>query len=506
MRKGIRIGRRLIGLAFIAVAAAGLAGYKHFTGKVTKPGYLFSRVERGDIVLQVAASGTLAAVTTVQVGTQVSGTISEIFADYNAEVKKGQLLARLDPALFQAQVAQQEANVRTAEANLISDAAGIASAKANFEKARVDLLDKQRKLNRTRQLFQENLGTRDDLDTAEAAVNAATASQNAAEAQVESAESGKDADQARLTQARASLESARLNLANTVITSPISGTIISRNVDRGQTVAASFSSPTLFQIGQDLTKMQVNASIDEADVSKVRPGMEAAFTVDAYSGEVFTGKLGQVRLAASTVQNVVTYNAIIDVSNPQLRLKPGMTATVKILIRKVEDVLRLPNSALRFKPSLTDQELEAAYLRGQERQEYTTRRSTPAIDPKQSENPRGTSLPLVLARAGVSPPTRDNVSVGSEGTPLNTGREVNAAMRRTVWVLDAGGLLTPVMVTLGLTDGTYTEIIEGGLGEGEPVITGLAAASEGTAKSSSGLTSAPGFGPGMGGGPPPPPR
>ncbi len=503
-----RISSRFLWLALIAIiAAGGFGAFKFFARQAVEPRYLSAAVERGDITLQVAASGTLAAVTTVQVGSQVSGNIAELYADYNSEVKKGQLLARLDPALFQAQVDQQEANVRTAEANLNNDAASIASAKANLEKAKVDVLDKQRKLKRTGELFKEDLATRDDLDTAQAALDAALAVQRASEAQIESAQAGKIADEARLNQARASLESARLNLAHTIITSPISGTIISRNVDKGQTVAASFSSPTLFQIGEDLTKMQVNANIDEADVAKLQTGMKAFFTVDAYSGETFSGVLSQVRLAASTVQNVVTYNAIIDVPNLQLRLKPGMTATIKILIQKVDDVLMLPNSALRFKPSLSDVEMEAAYQRAGEAESYGFMKSTTGTAGVKGENYRGTIVPVALSFSDSQGATR-GASSGGAGSgasrdPSSARAGVNAGVRRTVWILGADKLLRPVILSLGLTDGTYTQIIDGRLKQGDSVITGMESGSNGSTKSTTTSTPAPGFGPG---GPPPPPR
>ncbi len=503
-----RISSRYVWLALIAlIAAGGFGAFKFFTPRSVKPQYLFASVERGDLTLQVAASGTLAAVTTVQVGSQVSGNIAELYADYNSEVKKGQLLARLDPALFQAQVEQQEANVSTAEANLNSDSAAIASAKANLEKAKVDVLDKQRKLKRTGELFREDLATRDDLDTAQAALDAALATQRASEAQIESAEAGKIADQARLNQARASLDSAELNLAHTIITSPISGTIISRNVDKGQTVAASFSSPTLFQIGEDLTKMQVNTNIDEADVAKLHTGMKAVFTVDAYSGETFSGVLSQVRLAASTVQNVVTYNAIIDVSNPQLRLKPGMTATVKILIQKVDDVLMLPNSALRFKPSLSDPELEAAYQRAGEAEYYGFMKSMTGVGGIKVENYRSAIVPVALSfpnsQRDVGKAPSGGAGSGSLGDQGSARAGSNSSVRRTVWIQGADSLLQPVILSLGLTDGTYTQIVDGKLKQGDAVITGVESGSNGTAKSTTTTTPAPGFGPG---GPPPPPR
>ncbi len=495
MRRRRHLTGRLLWFALIVVLlAAGIEAFRLLAVKAERPSYLFGTVERGDVAVQVAASGTLAAVTTVQVGTQVSGTIAALFVDFNSEVKKGQLLARLDPALFQAQVEQQEANVRTAEANLNNDAAAVASAKANLEKAKVDVLDKQRKLKRSLQLFEESLIARDDLDTAQAALDASMATQQAAEAQIASAEAGRLADQARLTQARASLDSANLNLAHTIITSPVSGTIISRSVDRGQTVAASFSSPTLFQIGEDLTKMQVNTNVDEADVAKLRAGMQASFTVDAYSGESFNGILSQIRLAASTVQNVVTYNAIVDVQNPQLRLKPGMTANVKILIRKEEDVLKVPNSALRYKPSLSDQELEAAYQRaGEEGYDNIFKSVADNSVATGSGGSQWKTVPIALSTVGVtrSQPQSGYAGENGTGTPV-----------RTVWTLGADSLLRPVIVTLGLTDGTYTQLCSGKLREGDRVITGIEADATSSAKNTA-PTRAPGFGPGMPGGPPP---
>jgi multidrug efflux pump subunit AcrA (membrane-fusion protein) len=234
-----------------------------------------------------------------------------------------------------------------------------------------------------------------------------------------------------LNQARAALESARLNLSHTVITSPISGTIISRNVDRGQTVAASFSSPTLFEIGEDLTKMRVNTSIDEADVAKLRVGMSATFTVDAYPEEAFEGRLNQIRLAASTVQNVVTYDAIIDVSNPQLRLKPGMTANVKILIQTEKNVLKLPNAALRFKPVLSEIELESAYQRAREEEYYRSSKlshdgSHTAGDSADEGRPVQVALP---------------VSTDSWNPGGNDG--AGSSREAIVWILDENNCFIP---------------------------------------------------------------
>lgn len=334
-------------LFFLVIAGVGAFGsWEFLTVKADKPNYIFGTVDRGNIVTEVQMTGTLAAVTTVAVGTQVSGTVAELYADFNSEVKKGQVLAKLDPALFQTQLDQADASVKTSEAVISNDLASIAAVKANVEKARVDVINSLRKYKMIKKLFDEGLETEDDMDSAQATLNSANAALSAVQAQLKSAQASLTADQARLDQARANLKNAQVNLDHTIITSPISGTVISRSVDKGQTVAASFSTPTMFTIGEDLTKMQVITNTDEADVGKLKPGMEAFFTVDAYPGETFRGTIRQVRLASTTVQNVVTYNAVIDVSNPDLRLKPGMTANVTIVIEKVEGVLRLPNAAI----------------------------------------------------------------------------------------------------------------------------------------------------------------
>ncbi len=487
---------KFLWLALITtISVSGFGAYKFFIVKADKPNYIFGTVERADIVVQVGATGTLAAVTTVQVGTQVSGTVAELRADFNSEVKKGQVLAKLDPALSQAQVEQQEANVRTAEATLNDDTANIASIKANVEKAKVDVLDKQRKFKRQQELFEANLVPRDDLDTAQAALDAAVATLKATEAQLVSAEAKYEADEARLYQARASLEQAKVNLEHTIITSPISGTIISRSVDVGQTVAASFSSPTLFTIAADLTKMQVNTNIDEADVGTIKPGMDATFTVDAYPGEVFRGTISQVRLAPTTIQNVVTYNAIIDVPNPQLKLKPGMTSNVKIVIESVEDVLKVPNAALRFRPDFSDAEMEEAFKRGGEEKYWNF--SKAFAEPKAS----AASGAMGMARSS-GPATgagRPNGSGARRDTSSLTSRG-RRGQRVPLWVLGPDKLLRPVVLKLGLSDGVSTQIEEGKLKEGDKIVMGFEFDASRPATTS---TRPPGFGapgiPGMGG-------
>ena len=311
--------KMLIISAIIIVAA--ILGYFIFRGKGNGPKFRTERVSKGDIEMTVTATGTVNAVTTVLVGTQVSGTIKNLYVDFNSPVKKGQIIAQIDPATFHAQVQQAGANLLAAQANL--------------EKAEATLVDAERTWERNRELFSKNLIARSDFDTAETNFETAKASVSAAESQV--------------AQTRAALEFAETNFRYTRILSPVDGVVISRSVDIGQTVAASFQTPTLFTIAQDLTKMQIDTNVDEADIGKVNVGQAVEFTVDAYPDLVFRGKVWQVRNAPITIQNVVTYDVVIQVENPELKLKPGMTANVSIIIATKKNILRVPNAALRFK-------------------------------------------------------------------------------------------------------------------------------------------------------------
>jgi HlyD family secretion protein len=307
----------------LAVIGAGGYGYYRYTQKPVPPTITTARVTRGDLAETVGATGTLQAVTTVQVGTQVSGNILELNADFNSLVRKGQVLARLDPSLIQSQIEQARANLIRAEADL--------------ERLRVALEDSRTKLARAKELSDKKLIAQTELEAAEVTVRSS-------EAQLRSQEAG-------VTQSQASLRQNQVNLAHTVIESPIDGLVISRNVDVGQTVAASMSAPTLFVLAADLTKMQVLASLDESDVGRIRPGQVVRFRVDAFPTDEFIGNVTQVRLQPTTVQNVVTYQTVIDVPNPALKLKPGMTANVNIEIARRADVIRVPNTALRFRPT-----------------------------------------------------------------------------------------------------------------------------------------------------------
>jgi len=312
-------------IAVIVLIAVGTGLFFFFQSDKNVPKFVTAKITRGNIKATITATGTVNAVTTVQVGTQVSGTIKELFADYNSPVKKGQLLAQIDPAIFEAQVGQARANLM--------------SAKANLEKAQVALRDTQITWERNKTLYAKNFIAKSDLDTAETNYLSARAQIKVAHAQIQ--------------QTQAALDSASVNLKYSKILSPVNGVVISRNVDIGQTVAASFQTPTLFTIAQDLTKMQIDTSVDEADIGQVKAGQNAAFTVDAYPEATFSGKVSVVRNAPITVSNVVTYNAVITVDNTDLKLKPGMTANVAIETATVSGVLRIPNAALRFKPALT---------------------------------------------------------------------------------------------------------------------------------------------------------
>jgi HlyD family secretion protein len=292
-----------------------------FKGNGNQPGYRTEPVTKGDIQAAVTATGTVNAVTTVLVGTQVSGTINKLYVDFNSRVKKGQIIAQIDPSIFESQVQQAQANLLSAQANL--------------DKAETTLVDAKRTFDRNKELFAKNLIARSDLDTAET-------NYQADKAQVSSSK-------AQIAQAKASLNYARQNLAYTKILSPVDGVVISRSVDVGQTVAASFQTPTLFTIAQDLTKMQIDTNVAESDIGVVKVGQDVEFTVDAYADITFKGKVRQIRQAPITVQNVVTYDVVVLVPNRDLKLMPGMTTNVSIIITTKNDVIRVSNAALRFR-------------------------------------------------------------------------------------------------------------------------------------------------------------
>jgi HlyD family secretion protein len=315
------IKKLLVAGAVIIILA--VAAYFFLRGNNKEPQFRTEKVVKGDVVMTVTATGTVNPVTTVLVGTQVSGTIKEIYADYNSSVKKGQLIARIDPATIEAQAEQATANLLSAEANM--------------EKATVTRIDANRTMERNKELFSKNLIAKSELDTSETNYETSNAQESAAKSQI--------------AQTKAALKLVETNLQYTRIISPVDGVVISRNVDVGQTVAASFQTPTLFTIAQDLTKMQIDTSVDESDIGNIKVGQDVEFIVDAYPDSTFKGRVWQVRNAPITVQNVVTYDVVIKVDNPELKLKPGMTANVSIIISTKKDVLKIPNAALRFRLS-----------------------------------------------------------------------------------------------------------------------------------------------------------
>jgi HlyD family secretion protein len=406
-------------------------------------------VTRGDVVETVSASGTLEAVTTVQVGAQVSGNIQDLYADFNALVRKGQLLARIDPTMLASQVEQAAATVVKSEAEV--------------DRLTVALANTEVQLARTRKLADKQIAAAMDLDAAEV-------ERRTALAQVKSAE-------AQLLQAKAALGQTKVNLEKAAIASPIDGIVVSRNVDVGQTVAASMQAPTLFLIAADLTKMRVNASIDESDVGRIEAGQRVLFTVDAFPSEKFTGTVAQVRLSPTVTQNVVTYQTIIDVPNLELKLRPGMTANVTVETVRRSSVLRASNATLRFKP--TD---EAFALLGQTAQ--TAARQVPGSSSPGAASGGGSGVSIVNARFE---------KAASAGT---AGR---------VWVV-VDGALNPIDLRLGASDGTYTELLSSTLSEGTELVTGVTATQKkAAAKSSTPASSNPFLGtqPRMPSGPPP---
>jgi HlyD family secretion protein len=421
--------RKVLILTVATLAVIGLGAWTALRGPADAQ-YRTAPVVCGDIASTVSATGTPNAVVTVQVGSQVSGNILALYADFNTPVKKGQVVARIDPQIYQARVdqaratlnAQQaavvnsQAQIEKSNADVANAQAAVANAKANAVHAQSAVTDAKSKLARRIELVKEGVMSQEDGETAQSTYDQAVASLDAANAQVTAAQDTVTADQAevrvaqtgfasaqaQVKQQEAALAQAQADLDHTYITAPVDGVVVSRNIDVGQTVAASLQAPTLFTIAQDLTRMQVDTNVSEADVGRVRAGMPATFTVDAYPGQIFHGSVASIRKAAINVQNVITYDVVISFSNPEQKLFPGMTANVKILIDEHQNALKIPDAALRYRP------------------------------------------------AGVAAKTKPGTT--------------------EVWILDAKGRPAPVPVSLGLTDGVSTEVIGGGLKEGDRVI------------------------------------
>jgi HlyD family secretion protein len=448
--------RLVVGIVAVALVAAGaFFGWRyHVAHAVVPPRFTTVALTRRNIVGKVTATGTLAATVTVTVGTQVSGRIDKLFVDFNSPVKKGQLVAKIDPLLFQAAVQQSQANFLQAQA-------AVEQAKANQAQA-------DRQYARELALLKSNLAAQQDVDTAQTASAVAKA--------------GVDSAAASLAQASASLNQAKVNLSYTDIISPIDGVVISRAVDVGQTVAASMSAPTLFTIGQDLRKMQVNTNVAEGDVGRLEQGMPVTFTVDAYPGEKFKGQLSQIRNAATTVSNVVTYDALIDVDNNDLKLRPGMTANATIISAEQDNVIAVPNAALRFKPAdgtvTADSSAPAGSGSGKRRGGGGAGDGSGGggggnghhRDGGAGGGNSGDGSGTVNIRPDGGMAATIAEAAGDAGVDFSTKAVIAAASRKTVYVVvDNNATAMPVVV--GLTDGSYTEIISGNLKEGDLVAT-----------------------------------
>ena len=403
----------------IAVVLVSFTAFWFIKGRESKKeSWRTMPAERGPIAMTVSATGTIEPVTKVAVGSQVSGTIATLGADYNDRVKKGQVIAQLDPSLFRTAAAQSDANLARAQA-----------AYANAK----------RRLDRSKALAERGVLAQVDLDAAQA-----TYEQTAAE----------------VKQAQAALSNAQVNLAHATILSPIDGVVIARSVDIGQTVAASLQAPELFQIAGDLTRMQVETRIDEADIGRVVPGLKATFTVDAFPEATFEGTVRQVRLEPVVEQNVVTYTTVIDVPNPELKLKPGMTANVTIGIDHRDDVLRIANAALRFHPPVDPKAARGGAGMGG---------GGGAMRQAGGGGAGGAGGAMAAEGRRMRGPGGPGATGGPGGPGGGRGGE---APSQTVYVLGADGKLQPVKVQTGITDGTFTEVTSGGLTAGAAVVVG----------------------------------
>jgi HlyD family secretion protein len=424
-----------------------------------KTQYFTAKTERGDLREVVQATGTINAVTTVQVGSQVSGRIDKLYADFNTHVKKGMLVARIEPSLFEGALLQAKADLENAKASL-------AAAKANLEKAKAGEIQTKADYERIGGLTKQGIMSPQQLDLAKSNYDSAVAQVSAAQAQITQAA-------AQVQQRDAAVSVAQTNLDHTFIYAPIDGTVINRSVDVGQTVAASLQAPTLFTIAQDLTKMQVYAKTDESDVGMMKPGQSVTFKVDAFPKETFRGRVTQVRMNATTVQNVVTYDTIIDFDNPELKLFPGMTAYVTIPVATAEGVLKVPNGALRYKPDLPPDQLRALLAKygiGEESGKGGQNGQRAA----RGQGGQGGGQGGGFARREAAGPGSDQ----SDDAAASKGPREPRLDIAYVWKLAPDKTLVPVQIRTGITDHTVTEVkqvLKGDLKDGEELVTGSTA-------------------------------
>jgi HlyD family secretion protein len=464
--------------------------------------YFTAKVEHGDISQVVQATGTINPVNTVPVGSVVSGNVVSVSADFNSQVKKGDVLAMIDPVPFQLALSQAEAAYQNAQANLNNLEAQIGTAqanvstmKANVAKAHATTIDMGTQQQRTKLLAAQGVLSAQQNDDAQANYDEAVATENASGAQEKQAESQltgtiaqRDQAKAQVLIQKASVNAAKLQLSYCTIRAPIDGTVINRTVNVGQPVAASLQAPNLFSIGQDLKHMLVYSNTDEADVGRIKVGKQATFRVDSFPREVFSGAVSQVRMNATTIQNVVTYNTMIAFDNPDLRLFPGMTAYISIPVAEAKNVTKIPNGALRFKPDLTDSERTNLYAKygiqdtarataagriaaaGTDASPQAT--GTAAAAPSGAGGGRARGGQGAAAAGGNGGTDQSGGGSGSGGSGGGRPRRQDSGI---VWKLLPDKTIEPVQVTLGVTDFTFTELISGSVSSGDDLVIGQSA-------------------------------
>ena len=460
-------------IAALVLVAVAVGGVVWWTQRVDSDAvqYRTAKIERGNLQATVASSGAVNPVALVTVGTQVSGQIRDLLVDFNAEVKAGQLLAQIDPETFEYRVRSAQADMDAARAAVATANANVLAAMTQVSRAQVDLTEAQRDLDRKQSLVEKQFIAQSEADKARALVNTSQEALKAVQAQVGVAQAGVRSAQASVAQREASMAQARIDLARTRITSPVNGIVIKRAIERGQTVAASLQAPELFIIAQNLRDMQVEAAIDESDVGRLRTGQKASLTVDAFPGQTFEGEIRQVRKAASNVANVVTYVAIVGFANVDGKLLPGMTANVRVVTEERQDVLKVPNSALRMR------------IAGVEPAERAKAAASAASGAASADKPaHGAGDGLVAAH---------KPRPAGDGQMREAGR---TSTRGRIYVNGTDGKPKALNVRLGVSDGSMTELLLGPnapaeLKEGAEVIAGTKSATAG------GAAKAPGAGP-----------
>jgi len=508
----------LLGLTLV-IAALALGGFTYYN-RSKKADFLTAKVQRGDLESAISATGSLAAVISVPVGSQVSGNVAAVYVDFNSVVKKGQLVAQIDPAPFKTKVDQAKANLDSAKAQITNAEVGLKKAdldianaelnvtnqKAAVVRAQSQVNDAKRKQDLQDKMFKAGVGTQDTRDSAQAVYDQAVASLDSAQAQVKSAqanlesvkaqrqvaETQKVTAAAQVATANANLENAQLDLEHTRITSPVDGVVIARNTDVGQTVQASYSVATLFTIAQDLNKMHVETNIDESDISRVQAEQEATFTVDAYPGQTFRGTVMQVRHAPTNVQNVITYTVVINVDNPDLKLFPGMTANVRLVTDHLSAVVKIPSAALRFRPP---EDLLPADAKNTDKKVAKVDGKSDASPAKGGDGKFDPSQFKGRNGGGGGGFGGGGGGFGRRGGDGGGGRGGQGAAGgarpqfQTVYTLDEKGQLKAERIRTGISDGNFVAMLGGNLKEGDVLVTGI----EGVRSGANQNKNAPGF-------------